>query len=31
VIEIQPLDGILKAVFHQIPDPDGAIGNDQHS
>ena len=30
VPEIQPLDGVLETVFHQVPNPDGAIGQDQH-
>ena len=30
VIEVQPVNGILETVFGQIPDPDGAIGDDEH-
>ena len=29
--EIQALAGALETVLEQIPDPDGAVGDDQHS
>ena len=30
VVEVQALDGLAEAVFDQIPNPDGPVGDDQH-
>ena len=30
VVKVQSLNGIVKAVGNQVPDPDGTVGDDQH-